>query len=545
MSKTCPKCGKNMVIRNGKYGKFWGCSGFPHCRNIVNIQAGDPATLRKIKNPSHYQQAVFDWVEQSDGNAIGLAAAGSGKTTTIEHVVAMLLEPKGMQPIPEIVYAVFNSHVQKSAAAKGLPALTTHSMGFSAIRNFVGTKVEIEDRKVGDIVKELLKQQNKLGDWAWMIPLVCNIVGKLKNMVLEATFENIGQVCEQFSIETNGSIDIMVGLAEQALTLNNQMLNRVDYDDMIYLPVIKNMPLTKYDWVLGDEVQDYNNAQIQLIIRSLKVGGRALLVGDKNQSMYGFRGADIFAIDRLKEAFGAVELPLSITYRCPTSHVELVNELFPEIPFEAFSGNRAGTIDSVGSSIFLGHVSDGDLVLCRTNAPLVKYVFDLIRRGQKAIIRGRDIGENLIGFINKFKEEKVTDLFGAMQEYKAREVAKLAKLEKFSQIQSLEDKIDTIIALGDGCNYSFQIIRNIQEVFSDAKEGVVFSTVHRAKGDEADNVYILQPQLMPHPMAKKDWEVQQEKNILYVALTRAKRRMVFVDGYLGYHPEEQEVSNES
>jgi superfamily I DNA/RNA helicase len=54
--------------------------------------------------------------------------------------------------------------------------------------------------------------------------------------------------------------------------------------------------------------------------------------------------------------------------------------------------------------------------------------------------------------------------------------------------------------------------------------------VHRAKGLEADNIYVLKPHLMPFPKATKDWEVQQEKNILYVCLTRAKKKLAFVEG---------------
>ena len=57
---------------------------------------------------------------------------------------------------------------------------------------------------------------------------------------------------------------------------------------------------------------------------------------------------------------------------------------------------------------------------------------------------------------------------------------------------------------------------------------VVLSSVHRAKGLEAENVVILHPEKMPHPMATLEWEIEQEYNIKYVAITRSMNRLVFV-----------------
>jgi len=92
----------------------------------------------------------------------------------------------------------------------------------------------------------------------------------------------------------------------------------------------------------------------------------------------------------------------------------------------------------------------------------------------------------------------------------------------------LNDKVETIVALSDGLETINSLEHRILDVFSDDAEGVVFSTVHKAKGLEADHVSILEPQLMPHPAASKEWELAQERNIEYVALTRSKETLVFV-----------------
>jgi len=71
----------------------------------------------------------------------------------------------------------------------------------------------------------------------------------------------------------------------------------------------------------------------------------------------------------------------------------------------------------------------------------------------------------------------------------------------------------------------------IEQIFSDnGKAGVKLSSVHRAKGLEANVVWILCPDLMPHPKAEQPWEQEQEMNLKYVAITRAKRELRVVEG---------------
>jgi superfamily I DNA/RNA helicase len=281
--------------------------------------------------------------------------------------------------------------------------------------------------------------------------------------------------------------------------------------------------------VFVDEAQDTNKNQIQLALRAVKKTGRIVAVGDRNQSLYGFRGADVDAIPNLIDSLDADTLPLSITYRNPKSVVDLVNSEFPHIPLEAADFAKPGTIMTITESEASRMYKEGDMVLCRCNAPLVGPAFELIRNGVKAIIRGRDIGKNLMNLIDKFSAEDVGELMKLMEKYREKEVKKLMAAEKNQQAQSLEDKIDTVIALADGCEMIYEIETKIKTIFSDHSEGVVFSSVHKAKGLEAERVYILEPNLMPHPMAKKSWEMTQEINIKYVAYTRSLDTLVFVE----------------
>lgn len=249
-----------------------------------------------------------------------------------------------------------------------------------------------------------------------------------------------------------------------------------------------------------------------------------------HNSIYGFRGADTDAMPNIIARLNAKVLPLSITYRVPLSGVALANTLVPEL--EAAPNAKEGILESVSEYRFLDMVRAGDLVLCRTNAPLVKPCFDLIRQGRKAVILGRDIGSGLIVLVQKIqKRERVRalgDTLEALNEYRRQEISKLMRAGKEMAADSLDDKIETIFALSDGCHTVADLERRIKDVFRDDAEGVTFSTVHKSKGGEADRVFILKPELMPHPKATAPWELAQERNCIYVSLTRHKEALYFV-----------------
>ena len=67
----------------------------------------------------------------------------------------------------------------------------------------------------------------------------------------------------------------------------------------------------------------------------------------------------------------------------------------------------------------------------------------------------------------------------------------------------------------------------IDTIFTDDLKGIVLSTIHKAKGLEANRVFIIRPDLLPLPQCRKGWEFIQEKNLEYVAITRAKKDLIY------------------
>lgn len=94
-----------------------------------------------------------------------------------------------------------------------------------------------------------------------------------------------------------------------------------------------------------------------------------------------------------------------------------------------------------------------------------------------------------------------------------------------------------------GCNSLKEFTEKIKSVFSDEDESpVILSTIHRSKGDESNRVFILTCNALPYYRDDMlDWQLRQERNIAYVALTRAKQSLVFVPIGRGDSPVEIEA----
>ena len=158
----------------------------------------------------------------------------------------------------------------------------------------------------------------------------------------------------------------------------------------------------------------------------------------------------------------------------------------------------------------------------------MKTAFSLIRNGIKATVRGRDIGKGIWTLIKKSKAYSVPDLIRWADSWKNSEIEKALKINAHNKIQLIHDKFDTLYALTDGANSVSEVTDRCRTLFSDDIEGVTLSSIHRAKGLEAKNVFILRPDLLPHPAAKGAEQLQQEDNIRYVAVTRAKETLTWV-----------------
>lgn len=534
---------------------------------IKEIRFTPPITgivTKKEREPSKYQKEIFKYITMLVNNdpratqkhVVIEAVAGSGKTFTIEQATKII------PPTKSACFLAFNTHIVDEFRPRASPniknnVMTLNSAGYASVSQALELhhkqvrKININN--VSNILDVLFKDRHKnfsLEEIDSLKPAVTRAVSLFKATGLEINSTNLDYLTDRYNIDTSNieSSDLIM-LTKDVMDINFDIITNtwhgkeedfIDFDDQIWLPIVKNLPIRKYDFVFVDETQDLNASQLELTIKLCKPGGSIIAVGDRNQSIYGFRGADTEAIPRIISRLDAKVFPLSITYRCPKSHVRLAQELVPEIEY--------ATIENAGYEAIEGEVIKdktsydiidlaipGDKVICRNNAPLIHPCFQLIREGKKASILGKDIGKGLINLMKKIKGFDLKDFMFRLERWKDKETEKLEK--KNQSIDRIMDQYETLQVLSEDCDTIECIILKINKIFSSTEEDIVFSTIHRAKGLETktidNSLFIIcsynGKQLMPNPYASKDWEFTQEKNLMYVAYTRAKNKLYLVD----------------
>ncbi|MDA3834102.1 MAG: AAA family ATPase, partial [Spirochaetales bacterium] len=264
-------------------------------------------------------------------------------------------------------------------------------------------------------------------------------------------------------------------------------------------------------------------------------GGHRLYIADQilvHNSIYGFRGSDSESLSNIAKEFDAIELPLSMSYRCPRKVVEYAQQVVSHIEASptAIEGSVQRWKEFTGEEF-----TRDDMIICRNTAPLVKVAYGLIGRHIPAKVIGRDIGTNLIKLIDRLKPKGIdgdNGLIVKLDAWKQKETEKLLKADKEDQIQGVEDKYDTLKAFiqGSKANTVPQIKQAIEDLFGgDQKNAIPLCTVHKSKGLEAKRVFVLDDHLMPSKYACKEWQQDQENNLRYVAYTRAQEDLIFID----------------
>ena len=244
-----------------------------------------------------------------------------------------------------------------------------------------------------------------------------------------------------------------------------------------------------------------------------------------HNSIYGFRGADSESLDAIAREFKATSFPLSVTYRCPTSVVELARAYVPHLTPRDEA--PAGEI-KVNARLDAIDWRPSDLVVCRNNAPLVTLAYQLLRRRVACKVLGRDIGAGVKALVKKLRARDLKDLLARADAHFAEQSAKLRAGGKEDQVEALEDRVETLKAFALEARSLADVERAIDDLFADDVASMTtLSTIHKAKGAEAPRVVILDPRRMPSKAARVDWEIQQERNLVYVAYTRAREELVF------------------
>lgn len=508
--------------------------------------------------PSRYQCDILSFQQESSGNARVTARAGSGKSTTL-CMAAGQLSPYEQA---NAVFVAFNRHIAEELRGKlprGMDAYTIHSLALKAIRprfNPSSGNDWIEANKYRKLARTYWRKRNVD---PWKNPEVVPTTEDLLRFTMltltdHTSDEAMRDTADRFGVTPyDHSLDSYIEAVRTLLTWGLEGTpdgnyrgahETISYDDMLYYANTLDVPAPRYGMVYVDEAQDLNNAQREFVLRMLNGTGRMIAVGDDRQAIYAFAGADHRAFERIAEQAQTEDFSLPICYRCPSSHIRLAQEIVPDIfPRD---GAPEGRVEEIrwsdlfeNTPITQTRVREGDLILCRTTAPLIDLAFELIGSGIPAMVRGREIGAALTRIVDAVSVQdgySWPDFLRCLREYRAQVVSSLSRIEDNElAVENFTDRASSVEcvyqrALAENVRDAAGLKRFIESLFDEQRGAVVLSTVHKAKGLEAERVFIIRRDLMPHPRAKRDHERVQEDNLLYVSLTRSKSELYFVQG---------------
>lgn len=488
---------------------------------------------------SDFQLAIFDYIANGNGSLVVNAVAGSGKTTTIVECAKRANKR-------DTLFLAFNkSIVNELSGRMGNSAICTtlHACGLDAIRKAFG-KINIDNKGAYWNNRAYEYVQDKLGESKESFSVACNAV-KVFNLCrlellkhtdmeqIQALADHHNLDCDEFTLQV---VTYLLSTAYDIRMVGNTC--QVDFTDMIVLPnmneVVKRN-VTKHSLVFIDEAQDLSSAQRGLMLLSVAKGGRFVAVGDPRQAINGFAGANNDSFAKLAK-LADKELPLSCNYRCGSDIINLAQSIMPNIV--AHAGADKGLIRDVAD---LTDLKLGDMVLCRKSAPLVRVALKCLANNIRANVMGRDIAQGLVSLIKKAKVRRVETLIN----YLENEVEKAEKAHKenaksmsVSKLEALKDKVNAINAIAENIDFQANngidlLLQKIEYLFTDKQDKysrVTFATAHKSKGLENERIFILLPDKLPLVWkGQKEWQYEQEMNLKYVAITRAKKELVWVN----------------
>jgi superfamily I DNA/RNA helicase len=491
--------------------------------------------------PSVYQQAIFDFIANENGSAVIEAVAGSGKTTTVVQSLNLIPKEKS------VLMLAFNKSIAdelKSRVPAHVDVKTFNGLGHNILGSRLG-RLNLDSYKMRNILKDTMDSfdYQEFGDMVYQLTGYARRLGLLPSdirgvPIIEDTKENWVKIIDHFGMPIESFLfDIIISYSKKAIINSVNMAAEkkvIDFDDQIYIPAIKNMRGNSYDFIFVDEAQDVSPVRTKLIQLVLKEEGRVIAVGDSRQAIYGFTGSDAEAMNTLRNTFNAISLPLSISYRCAKNIVNEAKKIIPEI--EASDTANQGEVirlDTFNHNTF----NAGDMIICRKNAPIVSLCFKLISNGIPARVMGRDISSGLIKLIEKLKAKGLEGKHGLREKliaWETKEVAKWNNEDRPDMVETIKDKVSCIFAVLErtSVNTVPDLIRSIESMFSDDTtntKAVTLSSIHKSKGLEADTVYFLDVGIIPLKSAKQKWQLDQEYNLEYVGITRAKNKLIYIN----------------
>lgn len=475
-----------------------------------------------------YKKAILDEYLYSNRNIFINATAGAGKT----FMLLKLLEktPFGKK----VLFLAFNKSIVEELERKILgraEVKTLHSKAYSILLKYMRARFRLSQWRDYVICKKYLvpswnTDTKGINQRIFNISKLYSLIRM--NLVDINNREEVESVCLRWDVDFDDhyyeDIKLFIYKVEEEMCNDGDKLD-IDFTDQLYLTYkhISADLFPKYDVIFLDEAQDLNPLQRELVLRMLKPTGRLVTAGDFSQCIYFFMGSSTDSFKLLRDRPNTAVLPMKLTYRCAKNIVKVAQKYSENI--ECLDDAREGVVRE-GK---LSEVMPGDYVLCRNNLPLVEVFIYLSQLGVRSTILGKDYRESLWALLLRAEsgvrwvdmlEEKQNELKKkGINNYKSNE-SYIFLFERIAICKILISHYGSIR----------MALLVLEDIFTEGKEEcVTLSTIHKSKGLEAKRVFILGfNELLPSKYATTDAQLEAERCLQFVAVTRAKDELIFI-----------------
>lgn len=528
--------------------------------------------------PNKYQKEIIKYYFQNtENNMLINALAGTGKSSTAR----MLLENTPAYS----VYLAFNTSIANEFKQKihnpKIRVSTIHALSFSLMCGNIkktedktieeSAKVKIDHLKIYKILDSLLNKNYKNNKFEYKLFLKENYVSLFNLMRTtgkDFTIDNISQTIKEHNLFVDYSencfespnlkeiVNILSVINSEDIRLFEEE-KVIDFTDMLYITYLK---LKSGEWsslyyltffnIIVDEVQDLSNVQLFLLKYFKRKDGRFVFLGDYNQAIYLFSGANAQAFNSIPKLFAPVkQFDLPITYRCPLKHIREVKRLFG-IELEPKDDAIEGNIKTIDKKDIIKYIKPTDMIISRKNKWLSGIVVELAKNNIPVFVSNKEMVDSIEKKINPLKYKTLSALINSINiEIKNYQDRLSEKLEEIKQEESTKVTLEAIDTNGQIDNLI--LLKELAETFNDInkkdmstlafklyfskvlntdfkRDAVKISSVHKAKGLEAKNVFVLnEGKVCYSPLNSKE-QNQQEKNLSYISYTRSKGNLYLV-----------------
>lgn len=385
----------------------------------------------------------YEAVTNTEGPCLVIAGAGSGKTKVLTHKIAYLMGEKDVKPwdILAITFTNKAANEMKSRVenlvgdvARDMWIGTFHSICVRILRKqidrigFDTSFVIFDTSDQKTLIKQIIKAQN-LDDKLYTDKSVLYEISNAKNEMLEPD-QYMAKYKNDFRKEKIAEI---YEIYQRRLKENNA----IDFDDIINFVIkilLDNPDLLEYysnrfKYVLVDEYQDTNKAQFTLVTLLASKYGNITVVGDNDQGIYSFRGADITNILNFEKDFpGTKIIKLEQNYRCTQSILNVANEVIRnnETKYEKklWTDNERGALPKVyrGDNEY----DEANYIVKQINTLkmeeyykysdfAVLYRMNSQSRSIEDILRREDIPYKIVGGLKFYERKEIKDIIAYLR----------------------------------------------------------------------------------------------------------------------------------